>query len=167
MKPVNLTTNPFSLLNDTWGLISCGEKDKFNQMTISWGSMGILWNKNIFNTYVRKSRYTYDFLQENETFTVTFFPEDYRKDLLYLGTVSGRDEDKLKNTSLHPLFLEDSISYEEAELTFVCKKLYTSEIILEQMPEEVKKQFYEGETTHVLFCGEIISVYQKNIKIYG
>ena len=86
--------NPFEKFNSDWALLAAGPAEKCNAMTISWGSMGTIWGKPVITVYVRPDRYTWGFLKENDTFTVSFYPERYRDALMYMGRESGRDGDK-------------------------------------------------------------------------
>ena len=90
--------NPFDKFNHDWALVTAGNKDHFNSMTISWGSMGTLWNKSIVTIYIRPDRYTFSFLKESDTFTVSFYDDNYKKELLMFGRNSGRDMDKVKES---------------------------------------------------------------------
>lgn len=80
-----------------YGLLTAGTIDNFNAMTISWGAIGTLWRRNTFTVYVRPSRFTYHFLTKQDYFTISYFPKSFHDKLTYLGTKSGRDEDKIKN----------------------------------------------------------------------
>ncbi|MBQ7603099.1 MAG: flavin reductase, partial [Clostridia bacterium] len=106
-------------LNDEWALLTAGNKKKFNSMTISWGSFGVLWFKNVVTVYVRPERYTLEFLQKQDYFTVSFYDKKYKKDLQILGTKSGRDTNKMQEISLTPKFLDTGITFNEASQTFV------------------------------------------------
>ena len=77
-----------------WALVTAGSMDNFNTMTIGWGAMGTLWGKSAVTVYVKPVRYTHEFLDANEYFTVCFFPADCKKDLSLLGSRSGRDGDR-------------------------------------------------------------------------
>ena len=46
-------------------LLTASADGKANTMSISWGSLGIEWNRVLFTTFVRLSRYTYEFLEKN------------------------------------------------------------------------------------------------------
>ena len=91
---MNYKTDIFGTYDKEWALLTAGSMDNFNTMTISWGGMGTLWGKPVVTVYVKPIRYTYEFLEKNDYFTLSFFPEEYRADLLTLGTKSGRDGDK-------------------------------------------------------------------------
>ena len=114
--------NPFTKFDKDWAIVTAGTKDKFNSMTISWGSMGTIWNKKVITIYIRPERYTYEFIKNNDYFTVSFYDNKYKDKLLVFGTKSGKDIDKVKETNFTPKYLDNSITYEEAKETFVCKK---------------------------------------------
>ena len=116
-----MNINPFDKFNRQWALVTAGNRDNFNSMTISWGSMGTIWGKDIITVYIRPERYTFEFLEKNDTFTVSFYDEKYRKALDIMGTTSGRDTDKVKESGLSPVSIEDSMTYKEADETYLCK----------------------------------------------
>ena len=145
-------------LNNEWALLTAGNKKKFNSMTISWGSFGVLWFKNVVTVYVRPERYTLEFLQKQDYFTVSFYDKKYKKDLQILGTKSGRDTNKMQEISLTPKFLDTGITFNEASQTFVCKKLYVGQFDLNNMDKQTKKQNYPTPQGHYVFIGEIEKV---------
>lgn len=151
---------PFYNLDKEWALFTAGDKNKFNTMTVSWGGMGTLWHKPVVTVYIRPNRYTYELLKDNDIFTLSFYSDEYKKDLGILGTKSGRDENKLSLTKLTPKFLETGTTFNEAKLTIVCKKLYSQKLdtdnILNNKEEIIK--FYETEPIHEMFIGEVIDI---------
>ena len=82
---MSFTTKIFEQFDKKWALLKAGTKDKFNTMTISWGGLGTLWGKPVATVYVRQSRYTHDFMDDNDYFTISFYPEAYKKTLGNLG----------------------------------------------------------------------------------
>ena len=150
--------NPFEKLNNEWALVTAGDKKKFNSMTISWGGFGVLWFKNVITIYLRPQRYTLEFLNKNDIFTVSFFDEKYKKDLGILGGKSGRDCDKLSLTNLTPKFLKQGVTYNEASKTYVLKKIYQNQFNEKNIPNEIKEKFYNGEQPHIMIIGEIVEV---------
>ena len=88
-------------------------------------------------------------------------PEEYRRDLLTLGSKSGRDGDKAALTRLRPLALEHGVDFEQAELTFVCKKLYAQQFELEKVPREVADWIYTRVPPHTMFIGEVVDVIER------
>ena len=156
----------FSLFNERWALATAGTADDYNTMTLGWGTMGTIWGppkrgKQILEVFVRENRYTADVMLRNDYFTVCFFPEEKRQDLGYLGMTSGRDvPDKIQNTTLTPKSLGNAVGFEEAQLTFVCKKIYTHKMLHEEVPEDVRNKLYaNGNPIHYVFMGEIVDVF--------
>lgn len=105
------------------------------------------------------ARYTFDYMQEKDIFTVCFFPEEYRKDVMTLGTKSGRDGDKVALTSLTPKALETGVGFEQTELTFVCRKLYGGQFELDKTPESVRSGIYSKFEPHYFYIGSIIDAF--------
>ena len=95
-----LEFNPFTKISHDWFLLSSGDKRKANTMTASWGGLGVLWGKNVAFVFVRDSRYTKEFIDSNDFFTVSFMEEAQHDTLNYLGSTSGREEDKIVKAGL-------------------------------------------------------------------
>ena len=148
----------FDLFSKRWALLTAGKPGDFNTMTIGWGGLGTLWSKPVVTVYSRKSRYTHEFLDREEYFTLSFFGEDKREILGVLGNKSGRDIDKINNSGLTPKAIGDSVTFEEAELTILCKKLYMKELDLQAMPDDVKKTYYDKDSLHDMYIGEVIEI---------
>ena len=148
----------FGIFNDVWALLTAGTKDSYNTMTISWGGLGTLWGKPVATVYVKPVRYTHRFLDQNDYFTISFYPEEYRKALMLLGEKSGRDGDKVKEAGLTPEFLEKSVTFKEAKVTLLCRKIYRQDLDVDSMPENVAKAFYSTEAAHTMFIGEVMEI---------
>ena len=158
----------FDMFNNQWGLVTAGTADHFNTCTIGWGSLGSIWGapgkgRPIVTVYVHPSRYTCEFLKKNNTFTVSFFPSEYRKALAILGSRSGRDGDKIAAAGLTPKVLDEGITFEEAKLTFVCRKLYQGQFRRDGLADEINNGIYDGWDPHWMFVGEVLTV-EKNEK---
>ena len=155
----DFSTLAYDSFHRSWALVTAGNTSDFNTMTVSWGGVGCLWNRPVATVYVRPSRYTYEYMEANEYFTVSFFPEEQRNALKILGTLSGRDSDKVAQSGLTAMPCGESIAFREAELTLLCRKIYRQDMDPAQVPAEVRERFYgEGETFHRIYIGEIISV---------
>jgi len=156
----NFNLAPLYAIDQEWALLTSGTK-KFNTMTISWGGLGTIWNKPIVTVYVRPNRYTYEFMEDNDYFTVSFYDEKYKKDLCVLGSKSGRYLDKISLTKLTPEFLKNTISFKEAKLTIVCKKIYSQELDITRVPKDPEyetERFYGKEPIHKMYFGEVIDI---------
>ena len=158
----DIKDNPFTLIGKEWMLITAGEISDFNTMTASWGGVGVLWKKNVCFLFVRKSRYTYEFLERSDNITLSFFPEEYRKALSFCGTNSGREVDKCKGTGLVPVKTETgSVSFKQAKLILNCHKLYYQDITLDNaLDDEIKANYSDGDMHRVYYC-EITEAYKK------
>lgn len=165
MKEINikeLKENAVSLFDDRWCLITAGNEKGWNTMTASWGAMGELWNKDVCFCFIRPQRYTYEFTEREEFFTLGFFTEEYRKALAYCGRNSGRDVDKAKETGLTAKATDGSISFEEAELVLVCKKLAFQDIKPEGFVDPtIDSTCYPDKDYHRMYIGEIVRCYVK------
>ena len=73
ISPEALGSDPFTKIGKDWMLISALKDGVVNTMTASWGGMGILWNKKVVFAFIRPQRYTKEFVDANDTFTLTFF----------------------------------------------------------------------------------------------
>jgi len=160
IQPTEITDNVFRLIDKDWMLITAGDVEKFNTMTASWGGLGILWNKKICFCVVRPSRYTYEFIEEVDTFTLSFFEEKYRKALSFCGTKSGRDVDKIAATGFTPMAgQKKSVFFEEARLVLECKKLYYQDLDPSNFLDPAIEKNYNGQDYHRMYVGEIIGCY--------
>lgn len=152
---------PLYALDKEWALLTAGTKEKFNAMTVSWGGLGTLWHKPVVTVYVRPNRYTYEIMEDNDNFTISFYDEKHRKDLTTLGTKSGRDGNKIALTSLTPEFLETAVSFKEAKLTLVCKKIYYQDLDGNNISPSEKDKFYGKEPIHRMYIGEVVDIIDK------
>ena len=156
-----LSFNPFERIGRDWCLITAGSESGFNTMTASWGGVGILWNKPVATCYIRPQRYTKKFMDNAKYFTLSFFPNGYRKALNLCGTVSGRDHDKPKEAGITPLFTDGTAAFEEADLVLICKKLYAQEMAEKCFtdPGTLNKNYPERDL-HTIYIGEIVKAYR-------
>lgn len=152
--------NPFSKIGKEWMLITAGSPDKINTMTASWGSLGVMWGKNVAFTFIRPQRYTKEFVDSNERFSLCFFDDSYKKTLSYLGSVSGRDEDKITKCGLTPCFLDGIPCFEEASSILLCKKLYSQEIKPNYFIDEtLNGKWYGSKDYHTMYVSEIEKIF--------
>ena len=158
MKFDDYNVKIFTKFNKDWALLTVGDKNKYNTMTISWGTLGTLWHKNMVTVFVRKSRYTHEFIDNNEYFTVSFYGDEYKKDLGILGSISGKNKDKVSLTKLTPKFLDKTTTFKEANETIVCKKLYSQDMDITSIPSDIKGKLYSDNDIHTIIYGEVIDI---------
>lgn len=154
--------NPFSKIGNEWMLITSGNKKNFNTMTASWGSLGVMWGKNVVFTFIRPQRFTKGFIDSNDKFSICFFNENYKKILSYLGTTSGRYENKIKKSGLIPVFLDNTPCFYQSELVFICKKVYKQDLCPEYfLDNTLNSKWYHSKDYHSMYVSEIEKIYAK------
>ena len=147
-----------------WMLVTAGNESRgYNTMTASWGHLGAIWGKGgglpTAVIYLRPQRYTKEFVDREELFTISVFPEEYKKALGYLGSHSGRDGDKVAQAGLTPVFGEDTTWFAEAKLVLICRKLYHAPLQPEGFVDtSIISQCYPQSDFHEMYIGEIIKV---------
>ena len=153
-----MTLNPFTRIGKDWMLITAGTKEKANTMTASWGGLGIMWGKNVAYIFVRDSRYTKEFIDANDTFSLTFF-EGEREALSYLGTASGREVDKIAKVGFHVNYNGDTPFIDEGNLVLICKKLSATRMTADQfLDQKLSDTFYKDGDMHTMYIGEITQI---------
>ena len=158
----DLDINPFSAIDDDWMLITAGDAARHNTMTASWGGLGILWSRPVATCYIRQSRYTKEFVDANDLFTLSFYdPAKYRRALGHLGRVSGRDEDKIAAVGFSPLAVDGTVTFEQARLTLVCRKLYSTFLAPEGFCDDgsIDAANYADKDYHTMYIGKIEHAY--------
>jgi flavin reductase (DIM6/NTAB) family NADH-FMN oxidoreductase RutF len=165
--------SPLDRIGHDWMLITAGNAKEdgsgdWNTMTASWGGLGILWGRDVAFMFIRPSRRTFSFANDNALFTLSFFEESYREALNFIGSNSGRDYDKAAKTGINPLVFgnsiaggkaEGAIGFKEAKEIIVCKKLYTHDFDPAKFldPPSIEKA-YNGRDYHRMYIGEILTV---------
>ncbi|OGU56498.1 MAG: hypothetical protein A2V66_05955, partial [Ignavibacteria bacterium RBG_13_36_8] len=153
--------NPINLWKNDWFLLTSGNFDqgKYNTMTVAWGSIGLMWNKPFVQVVVRPTRYTYEFMEKYETFTLSAFPEKYRPALNLLGTKSGRNCNKILESGLTPIksTIVQAPSFAEAELIFECKKLYWQDFDPKNFLDSSIERNYPQKDYHRIYFGKILA----------
>jgi flavin reductase (DIM6/NTAB) family NADH-FMN oxidoreductase RutF len=156
LDPIKINENAIDLIGNKWMLITAGTVESYNTMTASWGGMGMLWNKPVVFIFVRPQRYTYQFVEKNDSFTCTFFEEKHRDALRFCGSKSGRDFDKAAETGLTPIATDSgNIIFAEASLVLECKKLYFQDIDPQGFVIPEIQKNYPAKDYHRMYIGEI------------
>lgn len=123
-------------------------------MTASWGGVGHLWNKDVAFIFIRPQRYTYDFVEQNQFFSLSFFDEKYRDVLKLCGRNSGRDINKM-NLEITPVVEDKNIYYKEANIVMLCKKIYFQDLDKNNFIESFIEKNYPQKDYHRMYIGEI------------
>lgn len=165
----DLKINPINMIRSDWWLITAGnESNGFNTMTASWGHLGAIWGRPELKghsglptavIYVRPQRHTKAYLDREHLFSICVFDSSYKKTMVYLGSHSGSDFDKVTASGLTPIFDEGTTYFAEASMVFLCKKIYQAP--LEErgfVDQSVLNYNYENRDLHQMYIGEIIKI---------
>ncbi len=159
----DLCFNPMSRIAKEWMLVTAGNETRgYNTMTASWGHLGSLWGHGAdYATavcYVRPQRYTRRFIDREEYYTLCFF-DGKMKELGYLGTKSGRDEDKVAAVGFTPVFEGEYTYFAEASLVLVCRKIYQAPIEEKYFTDRaLLEDVYPERDFHDLYIGRVEKV---------
>lgn len=163
IMPEDINDNLFKRLGKDWMLITAGDERKCNTMTASWGQFGIVWGRPVVTVYLRHQRYTMEFVERQEVFSLSFFePGTHRDALNLLGKVSGRHEDKLAQTDLQVCMLEGVPAFAQANMVLLCRKLYQQDMTSDSfLASSLKTLHHAGDDFHRAYTGEIEHVFVK------
>jgi flavin reductase (DIM6/NTAB) family NADH-FMN oxidoreductase RutF len=163
IPPMDLALRPFQQWDKGWFALAAGDFSarKFNAMTVSWGSLGIMWNRPFAQVVVRPTRFTHRFTEEYDSFTLCALPEKYRKALNILGGKSGRDGDKIALAGLTAVAsqLVASPAFAEAELVFECRKIYRAKIDPAGFQDPAIDGNYSGGDYHQMYFGQVLRIF--------
>lgn len=162
IKPVEITGNPIHMIGQEWMLITAGIPGHFNTMTASWGSLGEIWFKPVCFCFIRPQRYTFEFMEKEKAFTISFFDENYKPKLNFCGSRSGRETDKAQECGFTPVAAANgSVYFDEARLVLECSKLYSQDMDPSRFLDDSIMKNYPQEDYHRMYIGEITRVLQR------
>jgi flavin reductase (DIM6/NTAB) family NADH-FMN oxidoreductase RutF len=160
IEPTAIKDNPFKLVGADCMLITAGPPESYNTMTGGWGGFGVLWRKNVCWCVIRPVRYTYEFMEKADCFTLSFFDDSYKPALELCGTKSGRDTDKAAAAGLTPVpgELAGTTSFAEARMVIECRKIYVHDLDPTHFLDPAIEDNYPQHDYHRMYFGEIVSV---------
>lgn len=157
-----LLVNPHDLWKNQWFLLASGDfkAGAYNAMTVAWGSMGYMWQKPFVQVVVRPTRYTYEFMEKYNTFTLNGFSKSYEQALLLMGSKSGRDCAKIQEAGLTPSLSNrvTAPSFQEAELVIECNKIYWDDFNSNQFIDSSIENHYPQKDYHRIYFGEVVVI---------
>ena len=158
-----LLVKPHHLWNEQWLLLTAGDFSArhFNAMTVGWGSLGTMWGRPFALVVVRPTRYTREFMEQYDTFTLCAFPETYRSALNLLGTKSGRHGDKIAESGLTPIpsIQVAAPGYAQADLILECRKIYWADFDPAHFLDPRIERNYPQKDYHRIYFGEIVAIW--------
>ena len=162
IKATEIKENGIDLLANQWGLVTAGTEAGYNTMTVSWGAIGELWGRDCATIYIRPQRYTREFIDSNDYFTLSFYPPELKSIHSVCGSKSGRDCNKTEATGLTPVFDREAPYFDEAKLVLVCKKMAVSKMEPTQfLDDTIDSKWYPETDYHYVYYGEIINTLVK------
>ena len=154
--------NIIKMLTEDWMLITAGNTEKFNMMTANWGGLGSMFGKPVAFCFIDPTRHTFELMENNDTYTLTFYSEAHREALNFCGSKSGKSVDKVAETGLTPITTgTGSKAFSEAWLVIECKKMISQTITPEAISDPEVKKAWSGKQLRKMFVGEIINVWVK------
>ena len=160
-----LTPEIFSVFRRQPPLLTAGNRENCNTMTIGWCQLGSLWSIPVCTVFVQPERYTYQFMEESRYFTVSVLPEEAKAVTAYCGTKSGRDTDKIRDCGLTLRYgAGDAPFFAESEWALVCEKLYAQDLSPEHMvvPAPIEKYYDAAHGGwHRSYIGRVVEVYHR------
>lgn len=155
IKPEELERNTFQTIGKDWLLLTAGVPGDFNTMTVSWGGLGVLWGRNVATVYVRPQRYTKEFMEKYDSFTLSAYPASEHSKLALCGAKSGRDVDKVAECGFEPKELGGGVYFEGANLVIACRKIYFSDFESRNFLDPKIMDNYAAGDFHRMYIGEI------------
>ena len=167
IDPAEFDERIVDLYDRAWGLAMAGDSPEHcNAMTIGWGNVGVIWGKPATTVYIRESRFTKEFFDACDTFSVAFLPPALHDKHKVFGSMSGRDVNKTELTGLTPIMVENTPIYEESDIVLICRKAYANVLDAEHyIDQEARRRYYGHPATegdeHTMYIGYIEKILRK------
>lgn len=167
ISPEEISDNVFTLAGKVFPVITAGNEDHYNSMTASGGGMGLLLKKPSTWCILRADRYTLELIQKKLTYTLSYFPGEYKKQILFLGSKSGRDSEKMKEVELTSVRTPSgNMTFKEARLIIECKLMeittaYPDDFYTQEAKDFLNEAYQEANEYRKLVFGEITHVWIK------
>ena len=168
ISPKDIKENPIKLFGDDWAVVAAGEKGDFNELTVSWGALGDAWwdNMPIAIIFVSATRYTQKYLEKYDTFSINVFPKEFKRVLAYIGSHSGRNEDKVAATGLNVEFTDlETPVFTQSRLIIECRKVYAHDLDKSKFSESLMGNYaqkkFQGVVPHTVYFVEILNCWIK------
>jgi flavin reductase (DIM6/NTAB) family NADH-FMN oxidoreductase RutF len=167
ISPEKISDNVFMLVGKVFPVITAGKEEHYNSMTASGGGLGMLFTKPTTWCILQTSRYTLELIQKEQTYTMSYFPDEYKEQILFLGSKSGRDSEKMKEVELTSVQTPSGdISFKEARLIFECKLTEITtpnpdDFYAQEAKNYIREAYKEESDYRKYVFGEITNVWVK------
>jgi flavin reductase (DIM6/NTAB) family NADH-FMN oxidoreductase RutF len=167
ISPEEIGDNVFTLVGKVFPVITAGKEDHYNSMTASGGGFGMLFKKPTTWCLLKANRYTLEMIQKEQTYTMSYFPNEYKEQVLFLGSKSGRDSEKMKEVELTCVQTPSGdMSFKEARLIIECKLTQITtpnpnDFYTQQAKDYINEAYKEESDYRKYVFGEITHVWVK------
>jgi flavin reductase (DIM6/NTAB) family NADH-FMN oxidoreductase RutF len=167
ISPEEISDNVFTLVGKVFPVITAGRQNHYNSMTASGGGLGMIFKKPTTWCILQASRYTLEIIQKEQTYTMSYFPDEYKEQVLFLGSKSGRYSEKMKEVGLTSVQTPSgNMSFKEARLIIECKltELTTpvpGDFYTQEAKDYIKEAYKEASDYRKYLFGEITHVWVK------
>ena len=167
ISPQEISDNVFTLVGKVFPVITAGRGDHSNSMTGSGGGIGHLFRKPTTWCLIRSDRYTLEMIQKEHTYTLSYFPNEYKEQMYFLGSKSGRDSEKMKEVELTSVQTPSGdMSFKEARLIIECKLTQITsanpdDFYSQEDKDSINEAYKEGNVYRKYVFGEITHVWVK------
>ncbi len=158
IDPYDWEESVFKKIDRDWMLVASAKPDgSVNAMTASWGGFGILWGNKVAFVFIRPTRYTKEFVDASGRLSLTFYDDGkYRQMLGYMGSTSGRDEDKIKAQGLTVKWENGTPYFDEAETAVITRVLYAQDLEGDDFLDTgVRDDCYPDRDYHTMYVCKI------------
>jgi len=156
----------FTLIGKNFAVLTAGNPSHYNSMVAGWGGWGVLFSKPTAFLMLRSNRYTLELMRKEQRYTMAFFDNEFKNDIMQFGKQSGRDSDeKMKNTKLTAIETPSgNMTFKEAKLIIECNLVQVTTVSPNDFYTEESKKFVidahaETGDYHKTVFGEITNVW--------
>jgi hypothetical protein len=167
ISPEEINDNVFTLVGKDFFAITAGKLNHYNSMIGSGGGLGLLFKRPTTWCVIKADRYTLEIIQKEQTYTMSYFQDEYKKQMLFLGSKSGRDSRKMKEVELTTVQTPSgNISFKEARLIIECKLTqittpHVDDFCLQEAKDYINEAYKEKSDYRKYVFGEITHVWGK------
>ncbi|MDR2805697.1 MAG: flavin reductase family protein [Dysgonamonadaceae bacterium] len=165
--PEKMCDNVFTLTGKDFFVITAGKEEHYNSMTGSGGGLGMLFRKPATWCVLRTDRYTLELIQKEQAYTLSYFPDEYREQMLFLGSKSGRESEKMKEVELTGVQTPaGNRSFKEARLIIECKLMqittpHPDDFCTQEAKDYINEAYRKASDYRKYVFGEITHVWVK------
>ena len=158
--------NVFTLVGESFPVITAGKQNNYNSMTGSGGGLGLLLKKPTTWCIIRADRYTLEFIEKEQTYTMSYFSNEYKEQIIFLGSKSGKNSNKMKEVKLTSIQTPcGNMSFRESKLIIDCKLMQittvkTDDFYIQEDKDFLNEAYKEANFYRKYVFGEITHIWR-------